>query len=121
MAQDTKFTDIDILGKKFDGVDKGYSMVQVDQFLDLLLNERKQKNAEISQLNETISALRVENKDFSDRFSNLSNEFLIYKSTFKNLKPSDLQNKISGVELLAKINVYEKKLNELGIDPKSLL
>lgn len=116
-----KVKDIDIISKRFEGVKSGYSTIQVDTFLDELLRERNLKNSTISDLEAKIAALNNDNQLIREKLQEVSNQFNQFKVQYKNIKPSDFVDNPTRIDDIKKINAYEKKLKELGVDPKTLL
>lgn len=122
MGEETKkVKDIDIISKRFEGVKSGYSTIQVDTFLDELLRERNLKNSTISDLEAKIAALNNDNQLIREKLQEVSNQFNQFKVQYKNIKPSDFVDNPTRIDDIKKINAYEKKLKELGVDPKTLL
>lgn len=122
MSEETKkVKDIDIISKRFEGVKSGYSTIQVDTFLDELLRERNLKNSTISDLEAKIAALNNDNQLIREKLQEVSNQFNQFKVQYKNIKPSDFVDNPTRIDDIKKINAYEKKLKELGVDPKTLL
>lgn len=113
--------DIDIISKKFDGAEKGYSAIQVDEFLDLINEEITQKNNEISCLYDQINALKKSYSDLLTQSKQTEDSFREFKAKFKYIKETDIVNNGSTVNLLKKVNIYEEALAKAGIDPKNLL
>ena len=111
--------DIDIIDMKFDPVKNGYSTVQVDRFLDLLDKEIEQKNSEINKLKDQNSALSNDLSNLKNANKDLENELNQLKFKYKNIDPEAFENS-TRIRDLKKIDVYEKKLNSLGIDVKDL-
>ena len=111
--------DIDIIDMKFDPVKNGYSTVQVDRFLDLLDKEIEQKNSEINKLKDQNSALSNDLSNLKNSNKDLENELNQLKFKYKNIDPEAFENS-TRIRDLKKIDVYEKKLNSLGIDVKDL-
>lgn len=111
--------DIDIIDMKFDPVKNGYSTVQVDRFLDLLDKEIEQKNSEINKLKDQNSALSNDLSNLKNVNKDLENELNQLKFKYKNIDPEAFENS-TRIRDLKKIDVYEKKLNSLGIDVKDL-
>lgn len=112
-----KVKDIDIISKRFEGVKSGYSTIQVDTFLDELLRERNLKNSTISDLEAKIAALNNDNQLIREKLQEVSNQFNQFKVQYKNIKPSDFVDNPTRIDDIKKINAYEKKLKELGVDP----
>lgn len=110
----------DILNKKFEPSKVGYNPIEVDKFLDKVLLTVNNLNLTINALNEKIL---MDHKSFDEltiNYKDLETKFYAFKNKYKNIKEDDFIDNKNSIELIKKINIYERKLNELGIDPKSL-
>ena len=121
MDNKIKKEDIDILNKKFNSSSNGYSPIEVDQFLDAVIEDINLKKTKINELLNTNYTLVQTNKDLQKQIDDISFQFKLFKSKFKNIKETDIIDNESSIELLKRVNAYECKLVEVGIDPKSLL
>ena len=50
----------------------------------------------------------------------LEKDFYLFKEKYKNIKDSDFVENANTLEMIKKINLYERKLFELGQDPKKI-
>jgi len=107
----------DILNKEFKKGVKGYDALEVDKFLDIVLQDYKVMDNVVINLNNKIIELQNQlsmlQKDYDDLHSESQRS---HKSTFVVNDYSRLDN----LELLKKISAYESKLYELGIDPSKI-
>lgn len=110
----------DILNKKFAVTKKGYSMTEVDSFLDLVLDDyraveeiSKKKDEEIDRLSKQIELLKKEVGDLKE------NQELKNLSFIKDGNINDYQS-LDNLDLLKKCSKYEKKLFSLGINPSKI-
>lgn len=110
----------EILNKKFQPSKIGYNPVEVDKFLDKVILTVNNLDLIIKALNEKIVADQVSYKKLVDQYNELETRFYSFKNQYKNIKETDFIDNKNSIELLKKINIYEKKLSELGIDPTSL-
>ena len=107
----------DILNKQFSKNVKGYDPLEVDQFLDQILQDYRIIDDVVVNLNDKIEKLErqlamLEN-DYQDLKSSTTKE---RKSTFAVNDYSRLDN----LELLKKIGAYESRLYQLGVDPSKI-
>ena len=118
--ENKNLTEKEILEHKFAASKNGYNPFEVDKFLDLIVLTIVELNRQIKSLNND----KKEKDDEIDRLNNkiedLKNEFQLFKNKFKNIKEEDILNNRSNFELLKKVNIYERKLNELGVDINKL-
>ncbi len=108
-----------LLNKIFEPQTYGYNAQDVDEFLDLVINDYHiiennyllskktidDMEKEISELKHKNEQLTIENKSMSNRL--------------KGIKDNDEVNS-SNIDLLKKIDRYERKLYKMGIDPKTV-
>ena len=111
----------DILNKKFSASLKGYNPLEVDLFLDQVLYTIDLKDKKIDSLTSEVQSLKKSLDDLTEKNKNISREFSFFKKRFKNINEDDVLKNVSTIELIQKVNVYERKLNELGVDLKDLL
>lgn len=111
----------DILNKKFSASLKGYNPLEVDLFLDQVLYTIDLKDKKIDSLTSEVQSLKKSLDDLIEKNKNISREFSFFKKRFKNINEDDVLKNASTIELIQKVNVYERKLNELGVDLKDLL
>lgn len=111
----------DILNKKFSASLKGYNPLEVDLFLDQVLYTIDLKDKKIDSLTSEVQSLKKSLDDLTEKNINISREFSFFKKRFKNINEDDVLKNVSTIELIQKVNVYERKLNELGVDLKDLL
>lgn len=109
----------DILEKEFKKNVKGYDPLEVDEFLDKVLQDYRiiddvviNLNNKVEQLQKQLGALQ---RDYDD-LEVSSNSQIQRKSTFAVNDYSRLDN----LELLKKIGAYENKLYQMGVDPSKI-
>ena len=97
----------------------GYDSLEVDTFLDKILEDYKFLERNEILLKEELEDLMKKITELTEDKKQLEIELSKYKSRFQNIKVSDNVT-TENIELLKKINVYEKALYERGIDPTKL-
>ena len=114
-----KLSSSTLLEKRFSPSKAGYDAVDVDSFIDEIINDYLliERNliisqSELNELNKKIESLQKEK-------SNLEIELSKYKTRFNNIKDEDKVT-TSNIELLRKIHSYEKALWDAGIDPTKI-
>lgn len=107
----------DILEKKFEATSKGYNPLEVDKFLDDIMQTLSIKNKQIESTSKELIFLKEENEKLKKDFNEIEKSFTLFKKRYKNLNDDDF-SKYSMIDLIKRVNVYETKLNELGIDPE---
>lgn len=119
MNEKTNLTIRDILNKEFKINSHGYDVDDVDNFLDLVISEHKDLNDKIIKRNDYIAELETKINALRKDASKLELEKARYEERFKNIK-DDQKVSLQNVEYIKRINIYEKKLYELGINPNKL-
>ena len=114
-----KLNHSDILDKKFSPSESGYDAYEVDSFLDKILEDYEFIEKNELLLIEELEALNKKIKELTDNKKELEIELTKFKSRFQNIKDCDNVT-TDNIELLKKINVYEKYLYEKGVDPTKL-
>lgn len=107
----------DLLDKVFLPSYKGYDPNEVDSFFDLVIKDYELYDETITKLENDNYALREEIIKLKDeiKYNKLYLNSKIDKTKFlSSLEGTD------NLELLRKIDIYEKKLYKLGIDPTKL-
>ncbi len=119
MAIKLGMTSTQILEKVFPGVPRGYDPFTVDEFLDRVIKDYRliEANAlidikEIDNLNNQIEKLKKEKQE-------LEIELGKYKERFSNIKESDNVT-TDNIDLIKKINKYEKFLYSKGFKPDEI-
>ena len=97
----------------------GYDSLEVDTFLDKILEDYKFLERNEILLKEELEDLMKKITELTEDKKQLEIELSKYKSRFQNIKVSDNVT-TENIELLKKINVYEKALYEKRIDPTKL-
>ena len=86
------------------------------KFLDTITLSINELNREISSLKNLKKEEENKVKKLTDELDNLRKEYQLFKNKFKYIKEEDILDNRSNFELLKKVNRYEKKLSELGVD-----
>lgn len=112
-------TSKEVLEKQFRGVPRGYDPLEVDEFLDKVLSDyhKVEENAlldkkDILSMKEQIDTLKKEKQQLEIELGKL-------KSRFSNIRDTDIVNS-SNMELIKKINKYEKFLFNHGFQPDTI-
>ena len=114
-----KLTCSDILNKKFTQNTKGYDPNEVDAFLDKVIDDYRNIDAEINELNGQIIALKRDNESLKVTLREKDTAISIQKS--KNIALSSRTGStLDNLELLQKCSAYEKKLYQMGVDPSKV-
>lgn len=108
-----------ILNKVFKGVPRGYDPYDVDKFLDKVLEDYRTIEANYIMSKKEIDGLNQKIFDLNQQIKNLEIELGRYKSKFDNIKPDDNVNN-DNLDLLKKINAYERFLWNNGFNPNNI-
>lgn len=113
-------TEKEIIEKKFVASKNGYNPFEVDKFLDTITLTINKLNNEIATLKSQNNEANIRNEELNKKLEDIKREFQLFKNKFKNIKEDDFIDNRSNIELLKKVNVYAKKLSELGVDVTKL-
>ena len=113
-------TEKEIIDKKFAASKNGYNPFEVDKFLDAITLSISDLNHEISALKNSKDEALKQVEELSKKLEETKREFQLFKNKFKNINENDFIDNRSSIELLKKVNIYAKKLSELGVDVSKL-
>ena len=109
----------EILEKQFSNVPRGYDPLEVDEYLDKVLRDYKTVEAnflverrDIENLRDKINRLEKENGDLKILVKS-------YEGRLKDIKDTDVVT-IDNIDLVKKINRYEKFLYQHGYMPDDI-
>ncbi|MEG0977833.1 MAG: DivIVA domain-containing protein [Bacilli bacterium] len=110
----------DILNKKFSAEKDGYSPIEVDEFLDVIITA-------VSQNEATYFALLNEKESYLKSIESLKKEleevkfnFGLFKQKFKYIKENDIINNAASVDLIRRVNQLEEFISSKGFDPNKI-
>ncbi len=119
MAVKLTLSSKEILEHIFPGAPRGYDPLKVDEFLDIVLrdyveieNNFLMKKEEIDALNQKVETLKKEKQK-------LEIELGRYKERFSNIKITDNVT-TDNIDLIKKINKYEKFIYKMGYNPNTI-
>ena len=119
MAIKLLLTSKDILEKEFRGSPRGYDALEVDEFLDKVLADYHMIEANSLMEKKEIDSLNEKIKELTKIKNDLEIENGKLNARFSNIKESDDVNS-SNMELIKKINKYEKFLYNHGFPPETI-
>ena len=108
-----------ILEKTFKAAPKGYEAFEVDEFLDRILRDYQTIERNYLVEESEIEALRQRIRELEEENKTISIELSKYKKRFENIKDNDNVTE-SNIDLVKRINVYEKFLWNHGFNPKTI-
>lgn len=109
----------EILNKAFKVAPKGYNAFEVDEFLDKILRDYQTIESNYLTESELVKSLEGRIKNLEEENKSLSIELTKYKNKFQNIKENDNVTE-SNIDLVKKINIYEKFLWNHGFNPKTI-
>lgn len=109
----------EILNKTFQVAPKGYNAFEVDEYLDKILRDYQTIEANYLTEGNMVKSLETRIKNLEEENKNLSIELSRYKKKFENIKENDDVSQ-SNIDLIKKINIYEKFLWNHGYNPKTI-
>ena len=113
-------TEKEILEKKFTASKNGYNPFEVDKFLDSITLSINELNRQILEVKKQKTDIESVVAHLKQEIVDIKNDFQLFKNKFKNIKEDDVLDNRSNFELLKKVNIYAKKLSELGVDVNKL-
>ena len=119
MAVKLKLSSKEILEKNFPGSPRGYNSLLVDEYLDQIIKDYLtiENNALISF--DDYDSLVKQNESLKEKVKELEIENGKYKARLANIKQSDSVN-ADNMDLVKKINKYEKFLFNHGFNPNNI-
>lgn len=104
-----------ILKKKFKANVQGYDSLEVDEFLDNIRNDY----LTFALISKELEKLLTTNETLQKGILDLEAKNIVLTKRIKELE-SHVEKKGVTLELLKKVDKYERKLWQLGIDPKKI-
>lgn len=116
--KNVQLTSDEILNKKFSTAPRGYDPLEVDQFLDSIIQDyiNVEKNLVDSKV---VTELQMLVKDLQKENKTLSLENAKLNSRLANIKDTDIVNE-QNINLVKRINVLEKFLYRNGFHPDTI-
>ena len=108
-----------IYEKVFPSSDKGYDPLSVDEFLDQVIKDYLAMESGSPIESKEADALKKRIAELENKVTNLEIENEKYKTRFANIKESDNVTS-DNIELVKKINRYEKFLYNHGYNPQTI-
>lgn len=108
-----------ILEKVFPGATNGYNPLLVDEFLDQVISDYLLVEQSILMDQKQVDALNKKISELEEKIKNLEIENEKYKIRFSNIKENDNVT-LDNIELVKKINKYEKFIYNHGYNPQSI-
>ena len=108
-----------ILEKQFDGQLRGYNALQVDKFLDTIIKDYKTIEENYLIEKDKLDQLKKENASLQKELDEIKVENNKYKTKVANIKDSNVVNS-ENLNMVKKINAYEKFLYNHGYDPTKI-
>ena len=105
--------------KEFSGTNPGYDALQVDTFLDYVIQDYQTFEEYADSLESQISEYEVKFKVLNQEMSDVQAENANLKKRLSEIKSND-DASINNLDLLKKINLLEKALRKAGIDPQTV-
>lgn len=119
MALKLTLSSKEILEHVFPGAPRGYDPLKVDEFLDTILKDYHSVEANFLMKKEEIDALNAKVEALNKEKQKLEIELGKYKERFSNIKASDNVTS-DNMDLIKKINKYEKFIYKLGYNPHTI-
>lgn len=112
----------EINAKEFQAKDGGYDALQVDKYLDLVVNDYiafEQFEHSMQKLVEEFDSLKNTCEDYKNKLSESEYQRVLLQEELNVVKQND-GSSISNIELLQRISLLEQVLYDLGKDPSKI-
>lgn len=107
-----------LVDKEFKGKRMGYDPLEVDEYLDLVINDYMQMERYIVEVNRIILELQKTCKIYKERLDSVEVKNEILSDKLKNISDNDDNSvSLSNIDLLKRISQLEQALYKAGIDP----
>ena len=108
-----------ILDRTFNGSTPGYNALEVDEFLDKIIGDYKLVEANFLANEKFINDLLLEIQNLRKKNESLDIENNSLKSKISGISDVSKVN-VSNIELVKRINILEKTLWKLGVNPTNI-
>lgn len=119
MALKLKLDSNKILHKQFEGSKPGYNALQVDTFLDTVIQDYESIESYSSSCESKIAELSQLNNMLNERLSKVEAENAVMSEKLHNISDNDNAS-LSNLDLLKRISALEQALYKAGINPNSI-
>jgi len=109
----------EILNKVFPQAPRGYDGLAVDEFLDKILSDYRLVEANNLLAKEEIDDLKARIAQLEEQNKTLELQNASYENKLKNIKTNDTVSR-DNINLIKKINTYEKFLWNNGFNPNTI-
>lgn len=119
MALHLKLDSNKILHKQFEGNKPGYNALQVDSFLDVVMNDYQTMEQYEEASEKKIKELTDLNTMLNERLTKEEAQLVTLNEKMKNIKSNDKAS-YNNIDLLKRISALETALYKAGIDPNTI-
>ena len=105
--------------KIFKGVPRGYDPYEVDKFLDRVMKDYEKIEANYLLAKDEVDMMKARIKELEEEKTKIEIELNRIKAKYKGVKPTDNVTE-ENIELLQKINKYERFLWQNGFNPYNI-
>ena len=112
----------EINAKQFQAKDGGYDALQVDKYLDLVVNDYiafEQFANNVRKVISNLNELKKDSDEYQQKLSELEKENILLKEELGVIRQNEGAVQ-SNIELLQRISVLEQALYNLGKDPSKI-
>ena len=108
-----------IYNKEFSGTNPGYDALQVDAFLDTIIEDYEKMKNYIIENEKTIDELTKKNTYLSQELDEVQTENATLKQKLSGIEANS-DTSLNNLELLKRISSLEKALKKVGINPNNI-
>lgn len=119
MKIETKLNANKILDKEFAAKKTGYDALEVDKFLDAIVEDYSTFESYIKELENKVDELSQTLKLYKSRMDNMEIQNAVMSDKLSNISNNEACS-LSNIDLLKRISVLEHALYKAGVDPTKI-
>lgn len=119
MKIETKLNANKILDKEFAAKKTGYDALEVDKFLDAIVEDYSTFESYIKELENKVDELSQTLKLYKSRMDNMEIQNAVMSDKLSNISNNESCS-LSNIDLLKRISVLEHALYKAGVDPTKI-
>ncbi len=119
MKVQTQLSANKILDKEFCAKKPGYDALEVDKFLDTIVDDYRNLEAYINELENKTSELSQTVKLYKERMDKLEIQNAVMTDKLANISNNESAS-LANIDLLKRISMLEQALYKAGVDPSKI-
>lgn len=119
MDLDLKLNSRKVIDKEFKGVKNGYEPLEVDKFLDIIVQDYVKMENASNEYKKTLEEYQRTLKVYKDRLDKLELNNAVLSKKMENIADNDNVS-FNNIDLVKRIALLEQALSNAGIDPTKI-